>query len=76
MFTVNFSNIPFFLRNFQAKINLFLDKGRTSSMGIKFKSVRERNIIGLIMIYPDGHRRNVLMAELLLRPSQPDLQLT
>ena len=33
-------------------------------MGIKFKSVRQNNIIGLMMIYPDGHPRNVLMAEL------------
>ena len=33
-------------------------------MGIRFKSVRQNNIIGLMMIYPDGHSRNVLMAEL------------
>lgn len=33
-------------------------------MGIRFKSVRQNNIIGLMMIYPDGHPRNVLMAEL------------
>ena len=33
-------------------------------MVIRFKSVRQNNIIGLMMIYPDGHPRNVLMAEL------------
>ena len=33
-------------------------------MGITFKSVRENNIIGVDMIYPDGHPRTVLMAEL------------
>lgn len=33
-------------------------------MGIRFKSVRKDNIIGLIMVYPGGHARNVLMAEL------------
>ncbi|MCI7523066.1 hypothetical protein [Roseburia hominis] len=33
-------------------------------MGISFKSARENNIIGLTMIYPDGHPRTVLMAEL------------
>jgi hypothetical protein len=33
-------------------------------MGIRFKSIRENNIIGLTMIYPDGHARNVLFAEL------------
>ena len=32
-------------------------------MVIRFKSVRQNNIIGLMMIYPDGHPRNVLMAE-------------
>ena len=33
-------------------------------MGIRFKSIRQGNIIGLMMIYSDGHSRNVLMAEL------------
>lgn len=33
-------------------------------MGIRFKSIRQNNIIGLMMIYPDGHPRNVLLAEL------------
>ncbi|MGN0431864.1 MAG: hypothetical protein ACI4EQ_05850 [Lachnospiraceae bacterium] len=33
-------------------------------MGLRFKSIRENNIIGLTMIYPDGHERNVLFAEL------------
>lgn len=33
-------------------------------MGISFKSARENNILGLVMIYPDGHPRTVLMAEL------------
>lgn len=33
-------------------------------MGLRFKSIRERNIIGLLLVYPDGHDRNVLMAEL------------
>lgn len=33
-------------------------------MSIRFKSIRQRNIIGLLMIYPDGQSRNVLMAEL------------
>ena len=33
-------------------------------MGIRFKSARENNIIGLVMIYPDGRPRTVLMAEL------------
>lgn len=33
-------------------------------MGIKFKSVRDKNIVGLLLIYPDGHPRNVLLAEL------------
>ena len=33
-------------------------------MGISFKSARENNIMGLVMIYPDGHPRTVLMAEL------------
>lgn len=33
-------------------------------MAIRLKSVRQNNIIGLMMIYPDGHPRNVLMAEL------------
>lgn len=33
-------------------------------MGISFKSVRENNIIGMDMIYPDGHSRIVLMAEM------------
>lgn len=33
-------------------------------MGIRFKSIRKDNIIGLVMVYPDGHARNVLMAEL------------
>lgn len=33
-------------------------------MGISFKSARKDNIIGLIMFYPDGHPRTVLMAEL------------
>lgn len=33
-------------------------------MGIQFKSARDNNIIGLTMIYPDGHSRIVLMAEL------------
>lgn len=33
-------------------------------MAVRFKSVRQNNIIGLMMIYPDGHPRNVLMAEL------------
>lgn len=32
-------------------------------MGISFKSARENNILGLVMIYPDGHPRTVLMAE-------------
>ncbi len=33
-------------------------------MGITFKSGRQNNIIGMDMIYPDGHPRTVLMAEL------------
>ena len=33
-------------------------------MGIQFKSARKDNIIGMDMIYPDGHSRVVLMAEL------------
>lgn len=33
-------------------------------MGISFKSARKDNIIGVDMIYPDGHSRIVLMAEL------------
>ena len=33
-------------------------------MGIRFRSVRNNNIIGLIMIYPDGHERNVVIAEM------------
>lgn len=33
-------------------------------MGISFKSIRNDNIMGLMMVYPDGHIRNVLMAEL------------
>ena len=33
-------------------------------MGIKFKSVRDKNIVGLLLSYPDGHPRNVLLAEL------------
>ncbi len=33
-------------------------------MGISFKSARKDNIIGMVMIYPDGHPRTVLMAEL------------
>ena len=33
-------------------------------MGIRFKSARENNIIGLVMIYPDRRPRTVLMAEL------------
>ena len=33
-------------------------------MGLRFKSIRQNNIIGLMMIYPDGHQRNVLFAEL------------
>lgn len=33
-------------------------------MGIQFKSARKDNIIGMDMIYPDGHSRIVLMAEL------------
>lgn len=31
-------------------------------MGISFKSRRQNNVIGLDMIYPDGHPRTVLMA--------------
>lgn len=33
-------------------------------MGIKFKSVRQGNIMGLVMVYPDGRTRNVMYAEL------------
>lgn len=33
-------------------------------MKISFKSIRQNNIIGLIMVYPDGQQRNVLIAEL------------
>ena len=33
-------------------------------MQIRFKSIRERNIMGVNMVYPDGHPRTVLMAEL------------
>ena len=33
-------------------------------MGISFKSARKDNIIEMDMIYPDGHSRIVLMAEL------------
>ena len=33
-------------------------------MGIRFRSVRNNNIIGLIMIYPDWHERNVVIAEM------------
>ena len=37
---------------------------RYNNMGIQFKSARKDNIIGMDMIYPDGHSRIVLMAEL------------
>lgn len=33
-------------------------------MGLRFKSIRQNNMIGLVMVYPDGHQRNVLFAEL------------
>ena len=37
---------------------------RTVIMGLRFKSFRRDNIIGLTMIYPDGRSCNVLFAEL------------
>ena len=36
--------------------------GGQATMGISFKSARKDNVIGLDMIYPDGHPRTVLMA--------------
>lgn len=33
-------------------------------MQIRFKSIRESNIMDVNMVYPDGHPRTVLMAEL------------
>ena len=33
-------------------------------MGISFKGARENNVLGLVLIYPDGQPRTVLMAEL------------
>ena len=33
-------------------------------MGLRFKRIRQDNMIGLVMVYPDGHQRNVLFAEL------------
>ena len=33
-------------------------------MSITFKSARENNMLALIMVYPDGQPRTVLMAEL------------
>lgn len=33
-------------------------------MGISFRSARDNNILGLVMIYPDGQPRTVIMAEL------------
>ena len=33
-------------------------------MGISFKSAIENNVLGLVLIYPDGQPRTVLMAEL------------
>lgn len=38
--------------------------GGTVIMGISFKSARDNNVLGLVMIYPDGQPRTVLMAEL------------
>lgn len=32
-------------------------------MGLKFKSVRDNNILALVMIYPDGYPKIILMAE-------------
>lgn len=43
---------------------LYFGNGGQAIMGISFKSARENNILGLVMIYPDGHPRTVLMAEL------------
>ena len=37
---------------------------RGNIMGLRFKSFRRDSIIGLTMIYPDGHFHNVLFAEL------------
>ena len=34
------------------------------TMGLRFKRIRQDNMIGLVMVYPDGHQRNVLFAEL------------
>lgn len=34
------------------------------NMGISFKSAIENNVLGLVLIYPDGQPRTVLMAEL------------
>lgn len=36
----------------------------TVIMGLRFKSFRRDNIVGLTMIYPDGRSCNVLFAEL------------
>ena len=33
-------------------------------MGIKFKSVRQGNVMGIDMVYSDGQSRIVLMAQL------------
>ena len=33
-------------------------------MGISFRSARDNNILGLVMVYPDGQSRTVLMPEL------------
>lgn len=33
-------------------------------MGISFRSIRDNNVLGLVLIYPDGQSRTVLMAEL------------
>ena len=33
-------------------------------MSLRFKSIRQNNMIGLIMIYPDGRQRNVVWAEM------------
>ena len=33
-------------------------------MGISFRSIRDNNLLGLVLIYPDGQSRTVIMAEM------------
>lgn len=41
----------------------WVSRGGAVEMGLKFKSFRKGNIIGLTMIYPDGRSYNVIFAE-------------